>query len=199
MAYVRRSWQEELEIIDRTMKTISGMTDPEALVTAYFNGIGALMPGNDYLSVSRRDVEPPNFIVTRSSRFTEHLNPWTQRERLPKLSGGLVGEIVYANKPVLIADLPARLADDDPCHFYLQGFRSALALPQYDDGQSINVTLMLLPPGMEFDPAMIPMLHWQANLFGRGTTNLVLRNRLATALASLDRELQVVGDIQRSL
>ena len=46
---------------------------------------------------------------------------------------------------------------------------------------------------------MIPMLHWQAGLFGRGTQNLVLRNQLAGALATLDRELQVVGEIQRSL
>jgi sigma-B regulation protein RsbU (phosphoserine phosphatase) len=43
------------------------------------------------------------------------------------------------------------------------------------------------------------MMHWQAGLFGRGTTNLVLRNQLASALAALDRELESVGDIQRSL
>ena len=58
---------------------------------------------------------------------------------------------------------------------------------------------MLLPPGFEHDPAMIPILHWQAGLFGRGTQNLVLRNQLAAALAALDRELQTVGEIQRSL
>jgi sigma-B regulation protein RsbU (phosphoserine phosphatase) len=43
------------------------------------------------------------------------------------------------------------------------------------------------------------MMHWQAGLFGRGTTNLVLRNQLGEALAALDHELQIVGDIQRSL
>jgi sigma-B regulation protein RsbU (phosphoserine phosphatase) len=46
---------------------------------------------------------------------------------------------------------------------------------------------------------MIPMMHWQAGLFGRGTTNLVLRNQVSAALAALDRELQIVGAIQRSL
>jgi sigma-B regulation protein RsbU (phosphoserine phosphatase) len=43
------------------------------------------------------------------------------------------------------------------------------------------------------------MLHWHTGLFGRGTTNLVLRNQLSEALGNLDRELQVVGEIQRSL
>jgi hypothetical protein len=31
----RRPWQEELAIVDRTMKAISGITDPEELVSVY--------------------------------------------------------------------------------------------------------------------------------------------------------------------
>jgi phosphoserine phosphatase RsbU/P len=195
----RLPWRDELAIIDRTMKAISGVRDPEELVTVYFEGVGDLLPIDDYLSVSRRDVEPPYFLVTRSSRFTEHWNPWTHRDRLPKLSGGLAGEIAYANRPIIIEDLPARLAADDPARFYLEGFGSLVALPQYDDGEALNVTMLLSPPGKELDPAVIPMIHWQSGLFGRGTQNLVLRNQLATALSRLDAELQVVGDIQRSL
>jgi sigma-B regulation protein RsbU (phosphoserine phosphatase) len=58
---------------------------------------------------------------------------------------------------------------------------------------------MLFPPGVEIDRSFIPMMHWQAGLFGRGTTNLVLRNELGAVLAALNRELEVVGEIQRSL
>ncbi len=195
----RRTWQEELAIIDWTMKAISGVTDPAQLVEVYWTGIGELIEMGDYVALSRRNVEPPFYLVTRSSRFTEHPNPWTQRERLPMLSGGLLGELAYANQPVLIEDLPARVSDDDPGRFYLQGFEKLLALPQYDNGEGINVTVMLLEPGMEFDTAKIPSLHWQAGLFGRGTQNLVLRNQLTDALASLNRELETVGAIQRSL
>jgi sigma-B regulation protein RsbU (phosphoserine phosphatase) len=199
MQMSRRTWQEELEIVDRTMRAISGVTDPEELVTIYWENIGELMPIHDYVAVSRRDVEPPFYLVTRSSRFTEDLNPWTQRDRLPKLSGGLLGEILYGNRPVVIDDLPARLAPADPAHFYLQGFGSLIASPHYDGGESLNCTALLMPPGQEIPRSMIPTLHWHSGLFGRGTQNLVLRNRLATALAALDRELQTVGDIQRSL
>jgi phosphoserine phosphatase RsbU/P len=195
----RQPWQDELAIIDRTMKAISGVVDPEELVEVYWSNIGELLTIDDYVSVSRRDIEPPHYLITRSSRFTEHPNPWTQRERLPRLSGGLLGEIVYANRPVIIDDLQTRLREDDPAHFYLQGFASLVALPQYDGGEGLNVTAMLLPPGEEIDHAMIPMLHWQSGLFGRGTQNLVLRNQLADALAALDQELQTVGSIQRSL
>ena len=195
----RKPWREELEIIDRTMRDISSIRDPEKLVEAYWDGVGELLTIGDYLALSRRGVEPPFYLITRSSRFTEHPNPWTQRHRLPMLTGGLLGEIAYANKPVIIDDLPPRLRADDPAHFYLDGFASLIALPQYDDGQGINVTCMLFPPGVEIDHATLPMMHWQAGLFGRGTTNLVLRNQLADALEALDAELKVVGNIQRSL
>src|SRR4051812_24459287 len=99
MTYQRKSWQEELEIIDRTMKAISGITDPEELITTYFNNIGALIPGNNYISLSRRDVTPPNYLITRSSQFKENFNPWKQRDRLPKMAGGILGEVIYLNQP----------------------------------------------------------------------------------------------------
>jgi sigma-B regulation protein RsbU (phosphoserine phosphatase) len=199
MSFGRRPWSEELAIIDRTMKAISDVTDPEDFVEAYYTNIGSLIPGNDYVSLSRRNMPPPQYLITRSSRFKEHLNPWTQRDKLPHLTGGLLGEIVYANEPVIIDDLPARLKPDDPGHFYLEGFGSLVALPHYEANQGINVTCMLSPPGKEMDKSMIPILHWQSGLFGRGTSTLVLRNQLSDALKALDRELQIVGDIQRSL
>jgi len=195
----RRQWQEELAIIDRTMKAISTVTDPEELVGVYWRGIGELLPEADYVALSRRNVEPPFFLITRSSRFTEHFNPWKQRDRLPRMSGGILGELIYANRPVIIDDLPARLAADDPGLFYLQGYQRLVAYPQYDGGESLNATVMLMGPEDEADLTMIPILHWQSGLFGRGTTNLVLRNQLSAALDELQREIQVVGDIQRSL
>jgi sigma-B regulation protein RsbU (phosphoserine phosphatase) len=195
----RRPWQEELAIIDQTMKAISGISDPEELVTVYWENIGQLIRLIEFVSMSRRDIEPPDFLVTRSSRFTEEINPWTQRNRLPRLSGGLLGELVYSDRPVLIDDLPARLSANDPGHFYLQGYQSLVALPQYDDGVALNMTALLFKAGDEIDRSMIPMIHWQSGLFGRGTQNLVLRNQLGSALKALDREMQAVGEIQRSL
>ncbi|QOV88514.1 PP2C family protein-serine/threonine phosphatase [Humisphaera borealis] len=195
----RRPWKEELAIIDRAMHAISGVTDPEELVSVYWRHIGELVPIKDYVAISRRHEPAPYYVITRSSRFTKEYNPWTQRHLLPRFSGGLLGEIAYANTPIFIDDLPARLKADDPARFYLEGYQSMIALPQYDAGEGLNVTMMLLPKGLEIDPAVIPVLHWQSGLFGRGTQNLVLRNQLEDALSSLDRELQAVGAIQRSL
>lgn len=194
-----RPWQEVLDIVDRTMHAISGVSDPEQLVDIYYDGVGDLIAIDDYVAISRRNIEPPFYFITRSSRFTEHFNPWTQRDKLPRFSGGLLGEIAITRGPMIIEDLPSRLQGDDPAWFYLQGFQSLISLPQYDHGETLNVTVFLFPAGTQVDRNMIPMLYWQSGLFGRGTQNLVLRNQLAEALAAMDRELQVVGDIQRSL
>src|SRR5262245_19437972 len=118
MLLSRRPWQEELDIVDRVMKSISDITEPEEMVEVYWSGIAELLPGDGFVALSRRDVEPPEYIINRSSRFTEHLNPWEFRDRLPRMSGGLLGEFAYADRPLFIDDLPARLRADDPGHFY---------------------------------------------------------------------------------
>lgn len=199
MARPRLFWQDELEIIDRTMRAISGISDPEEIVDAYWTGISDLVEIVDFVAVSRRHTEPPEYHITRSSRFTEHVNPWTQRDQLPRLSGGILGAILDEGRPRVIDNLPELLAEDDPARFYLEGFQSLVALPQYDGGEALNITMLLLPPGKEIDLERIPTMHWQNSLFGRGTQNLVLRNQLSGVLSALDRELQVVGAIQRSL
>lgn len=153
MASSARSWQDELAIIDGVMKSIAGITDPEELVSVYWQGVGDLVPPGDYVALSRRGETAPNFLITRSSRFTEHPNPWAERHKLPRLAGGVLGEIIYSNGPVLIGDLPSRLRDDDPGRLYLEGFQSAYALPQYDGGEGLNVMVMLMRKGEEFDPA----------------------------------------------
>lgn len=181
------------------MRAVSKVSDPEELVSIYWDGIEELISVPHYLAISRRGVSFPEYLITRSSRFTEDINPWKQREKLPRLRGGILQEIAYANAPLIIDDLDRRLAPDDPAHFYLRGFEALAALPNYDDGEGLNVSMSLYERREQFDPKILPAMHWQGSLFGRGTQNMVLRLQLAEALKSLDRELQVVGEIQRSL
>src|SRR5687767_14899453 len=98
----RRPWKEELAIIDRAMRAISGVTDPEELVGVYWEHIGQLIPIKHYLAVSRRHEPAPYYVITRSSRFDREINPWTQRHLLPRMSGGILGDIAYANAPIFI-------------------------------------------------------------------------------------------------
>lgn len=199
MFHGRRPWTEELEIVDALMRSVSDLTDPQEMVERYWDGVEALIPIKDYVALSRRGVTPPEVIITRSSRFVEHPDPWTERERLPRVRSGLLHSFAYADRPMVVDDLPAKLATDDPGRQYLEGFQTAIVLPQYERGAATNISVTLVLPGVEFDRSFVPMMHWQASLFGRATLGLVLQKRLTEALATLDRELEVVGEIQRSL
>jgi len=72
----RRPWQEELAIIDQTMKAISGVLDPEELIRIYWNGIGQLVPVDDYVALSRRCIARIRCEVTA---FTENMPPTDDR------------------------------------------------------------------------------------------------------------------------
>ena len=45
------------------MKAVSGITDPDELVRTFWNGIGE--PTEHFLALSRRGVEPPDYLITR--------------------------------------------------------------------------------------------------------------------------------------
>lgn len=199
MEQTPESWRDELLRVDRTLRAMSAETDPEEVINIFWESMGPLRQFKEYLAVSLRDVERPTVVVTRSSRFEVEYNPFTQRDLLPRVDRGLLSELAYTDGPVVIEDLASRLTPDDPAHFYLHGVQSLISIPQYNDGQKTHVGFMLITPEMNFDWSRVPMLAWNSGLFGRGTSNLVLRNQLSAALAALDRELQTVGQIQRSL
>lgn len=189
--------QKDLAEVDRLMRAVSLESDPQRLVLMYGEAVERMYPIDLYIALSRRGLEPPYFRITRNSRWAEDVDPWAQRDRLPILSGGQLGEWMYADKPLVLQDF--RVDDTDPHADLLKDVRSAVVIPHYDDGKAINVSVMMWDePGMVDEPD-VPGLLWRMNLFGRTTRNLVLRKELGEALGALDKELQVVGEIQRSL
>ncbi|MFQ5843418.1 MAG: PP2C family protein-serine/threonine phosphatase [Planctomycetota bacterium] len=190
-------WRERLQKIVRTMREVSRISDPQQLVRRYTLRMAELVPTSRFLSLSRRDLEPPRYRVARSSTWKEEINPWTDRHDLPVLQGGLLGELVYCNEPRIIDELD--IAAADPAAEYFEGQRSLISIPVYDQGVALNVVVQMRERPAAFDREQFPQIVWMANLFGRATHNLVLSEDVRKAHRELDRELAVVGDIQRSL
>lgn len=193
-------WREELDMIVRLMRELSLQTDPQAAAKLYGEGVRKGFTYSDaWLAVSRRDLPQPQYRITRSTTWDEEIDPWRQKDRLPLFSTGLLGELLYSNEPAIIDDLPSRLAADDPAASYFRDMKMLISLPTYDNGQALNMSVMLVRDPSKFPMHRIPFMVWQSNLFGRSTLNLVLRQQLQAAYDALDRELMIVGDIQRSL
>ena len=190
-------WQQRLEVIVDMMRDMSRHNDPQAMVRSYGEKIQQLLTVDRRISLSRRGLEAPYYRVTRSSTWTEEVNPWREKDRLPLFQGGLLARLIHGNETVLLEDF--EVSADEPAYEFLAGHRSLLAIPMFDQGVSMNMVIMLQRDANGFDPEQIPDIVWRSNLFGRATNNLVLKEELARAYNDLDREMKVVGQIQRSL
>ncbi len=191
------TWQERLAYVDETMRELSRQTDPQEMVRIYGEHTERINPIDRFVALSRRGLEHPLYRITRSDIWKEEINPWQQRDRLPLLNGGLLGELIYADAPRIINDL--RVAADDPAAEYFAGQRSLMAIPHYDAGIARNMVILMREKPDAFDVEKLPDAVLTSNLFGRATHNLVLRDEARRAYEAVDREMQVVAGIQRSL
>lgn len=194
------NWRDELAFVVNLMRELSKQTDPQEAGHLYSKGVRqGLVPSDGWMTVSRRDLEKPWYRISRSTRWKEDINPWKQRDKLPLFDRGLLSELIYSEEPAIIENLEEVLRPDDPAFEYLEGFKLMVTMPQYDDGKSINMGVLLVKDPGWFPFERIPVMVWQSNLYGRGTLNLLLRQQLQQANDAMDRELRTVGEIQRSL
>jgi len=191
---------DRLKAVVDGMLELSVQTDPQKLVEVYGRHVEPHMKTDGFMSISRRGLQPPNYRITRFygvDALELDFDPWKHAGRLPIFSGGFIGELLYDNKPAFIDDLD--VPPNDPIYPYLASFRSAVVIPHYDTGVALNMVIHLLKGPNTFDAQDLPELVWMSNLFGRNVNNLVLQRDLKKAYNEIDREMQVVADIQRSL
>lgn len=192
-----QTWQERLDAVYDMMHQMSRQTEPQEMVRSYIQRVSKLFPADRRLSLSRRGLESPQYRITRFSGWEDEIDPWREQHRLPLLEGGLLSELIYSNRPHIIDQL--ELSPDDPAYPYLQGQRSMVAIPMLDEGESLNMVVAAREQPAGFDHEQFPDLFWMANLFGRATHSLVLKEQANKAFKSLDREMKMVSDIQQSL
>lgn len=180
-----------------TMREISMQHDPQAMVSLFRKRARQFFGGTESLSMSRRGLTRPDYTITRSTRWKEDINPWTQKDRLPLLRGGLLAELLYGDEPGILRDV--RVSPDDPGYEYLQAARSLIFLPLYDEGIAANMVIRMAPDPSGFNHVSLADAVFEANLFGRATSSLLMTQRWRAAYAELDLEMKRVADIQRSL
>src|SRR6516225_3197193 len=98
-------WQDRLALIVETMRDMSYQTDPQAMVRVFRKRSRELLPIDRSVSLSRRELSPPEYRITRSSLWTDEVNPWKEKDRLPILKGGLLGQLIYGDAPRIIDHL----------------------------------------------------------------------------------------------
>ena len=179
------------------VRELSAQTDAQKMVTDFGDRFRRMFTYEGFMALSRRGLEEPYYRITRSSLWTTPINPWKQKDQLPVLKDGVLGQLLYGDVPVIINDF--RPNPDDPAYEHLKDFRSLQAVPHYHNGVGTNMAINFSTQPNSFDPEKLPDHILTHNLFGRTTNNMVLSQQLEAAHAELDAELKIVGDIQRSL
>lgn len=179
------------------MRDMSRLGDPQKMVKVYGARLRQVMRIDGMVTMSRRELQPPKYRITRSSRWVEEVNPWKQQAQLPVFDRGFLGELLYGDTAVIVDEL--KISPDDPAAEYLEGFGSAMAIPLFDQGIAMNMVVVGRSEAHAFSHDELPQQVWMSNLFGRATQTLVLADKLRQAYEAVDREMKAVADIQRSL
>ena len=190
-------WRPKLEHIIATMQELSRQNDPQDMVKAYGNRMRTLLPVDLSVSLSRRKLKAPMVRVTRFSEWSDELDPWKNPEKLPVLYDGLFADLIYSNEPRVISDLD--IDDKDPARKFLQGMRSVLAIPLYDQGEALNMVVLARGEPNAFEKSHLPEWVWMSNLFGRATQTLVVKREMQAMYEEIERDLERVAKIQRAL
>ncbi len=194
---LHEDWETRTRYIVSLVREMSRMNDPEEVVRLYFAKSFGWLPRDASISLSRRGLSRPAVRITRDSRWAERINPWTQPQRLPLIEGGILADLLYGEEPRMIEDF--QVAANDPASNLLKDFRALIAVPHFHDGLAQNMVLHLWHEPTRFDKDSFPSLVLTSNLFGRATQSLVLRQEVTRAYQEIDRELEAVAAIQRSL
>lgn len=190
-------WQQRLDQIVVLMREMSSHADPQTMVRAYGERVRSIQANDGFIAVSRRGLAPGQYRVTRATAHTTPIDPWKDGAKIPISTQGILGRWISEGLPRLIQDFV--VPPDDPYAPLFGAARSVAIIPQFDNGEVLNMVVVLKNTPNGFDPERFPELFWQSNLFGRATASLVLSKQLKDALGAIDRELRVVADIQRSL
>ena len=192
-----RNWRARLDASVDLMRSLSRSSDPEEMYEIFARRMDELFPVSRRLLISRRGLYYPDYRVTRFSQWKAAANPWTEPNRLPVHSGGLLAELLYADEPQLIPDLT--VDPDDPAAEYLAGQRSLVAIPNFDQGSAVNALILCRDEVDSFPLDRVPDLVMLSNLFARTTQSLVLSRKVREAYDAVDFEMRTVADIQRAL
>lgn len=186
-----------LQRLDDLVRELSFQDDPERLVRVFTRHNDLTVPYDGLVTVTRRDLEPPQYRITRSWRWRHLINPWTEAHRLPVLDRGLLGELIDAGKPAVLNRLA--VAADDPAREHLDGMAALACAPSYDHGRPVSLVALLRRQPDSFAPEELETLLLNANLLGRAVSNMVLAQQLQEAYRRLDHEMRQVGRMQRHL
>jgi len=174
---------------------------PYEAMLKYTSYLGGAFPDRAQLIVSTKHLPAGQFRVwrLRTDDGAEHVapcDPWRDFDR-PVHQGGVIGRITQNLQPQLIHDMDL---DDDPCFAReLSPYHSLIAVPLFNERLTLNWSLMLARDSRRFSAVDLEESITRATLIGSLLDSRYVSKELSEAHAYIDRELERMARIQRTL
>lgn len=193
---------DHLNEIADLMRTVSALTDPQAIQREFSRRMTTFSGTEGYMSVSTRGLPLGHYKITRSmldrdALQNNALNPWAAWETLPTHSGGFLGEAIASDRPKYYPDL--HCAGDPVLGDRIAGFRSVLVMPLFDEGRALNWGVILRRDPDAFTRQDMEEFLYRGNLIGRMTRNLIIRGEVERLNRQLTEQLEEIAAVQRAL
>lgn len=175
------------------VRALSTIADPNDAYRSFRATTKHFFQSDRTISLSRRNLERPQFRITRDGSSSGGLDPWAKTNDIPVLSGGLLAELVWAGELRVIRDL---YVSEDDCAFpQLSGMRSLVAIPHFDDGEALNMVLRLWEEPDVPDTVRLPELVLISGLFGRAIKGLVTARTFQNTQSTLEAQYREVTSL----
>lgn len=202
MAHPRKDESDRLQQLIDMLREISADPDPVSSVRRYRQTIGKLYGDRGLLSVSKRGVREGEYRVVRvlhHQGIDARIYPNIEfaGPTAPIHTGGIVGEIIGEDRPVVMRDL--NIAHDPVLGNHLAPYRSLLATPVYDGGRALNWLFFLGTKPDSFPTREVESQILQANLLGGMSNSKRANKELLEATAYIHHEVDEIASIQRGL
>lgn len=188
------------------MEMVAGLSrakDATSVLHEFAVGIRQLMGPRGYLSLSTRGLKPGEYKITRlvhpeegDDRFSK-ANPWEIWDALPVHKGGFIGDIIRQAYPELVHHLDVK--NDPVLGNSIARYRSMMAIPLFDDGEPRNWSISLSEDPEGFTERELEDSILRSNLGGTAVHNTLITQRLREANERIQREVEQIAKIQRSL
>lgn len=184
-----------LSIVYDVAREMSRHADPQAMLLAYRLRMKPMLPFDRTIAISRRGLEAPRYKITRSDLWHHEFDPWVEPDRAPEFERGVLGSLLWDGQVVLQNDFKPDASD--PASAHLEGMRSLVAIPHFDDGEALNMVVHLCRVPGAFDPDELPDFVLLSSLFGRTTRTMVLMEEMKRTDAKIklqNETLQLLSD-----
>jgi sigma-B regulation protein RsbU (phosphoserine phosphatase) len=199
---VKLSEADRLTRLTEILRELGRDPDPVRSVNNYATAMRSIYGSQGLISISMRNLEPGHYRVMRFIH-----EEGVPRDHYPDMpfagpgapvyEGGLVGEIIAGEVPVVFRDL--HVEHDPVLGTQLAPYRLLVALPTFFAGETTNWVIYVNTNPNALSAEDIETRFLQSNLMGGLSNNKRITKELLDASAWIQREVDEIATIQRNL